>query len=205
MIIHGHKISRSMLAAVIVCLFLPFLTVSCGAQEFTITGSQFVTGIHYKGESIPPQGPIVLMTLASIVALALSFVNKTGALLGAVGASILSVLCLLWFREGINREVFAYGGMIHAKFEAGFWLCFLLHIGAAALNGWLWKQGPQALALANSAHSLSALPQSPQAASFSVPPTIALAQQEHQCSNCGEQLKATSRFCMKCGQAVQVK
>lgn len=205
MIIHGRKISRSMFAAVIVCLFLPFLTISCGAQEVSISGTQLITGIRYQGELFPPQGSIILMFLASLLGLALSFSNKTGSLLVSVGASILSVLCLLWFREGITREVFATGGMIQATFQAGFWLCFWLHSGAAVLNGWLWKQGPQALVLATASAPAAALPERPQAASFSAPPTIVLPRAERLCTNCSEPIQNTSRFCMKCGQAVQAQ
>ncbi len=65
--------------------------------------------------------------------------NRQGYLVPAIAGG-LGVLLLLWVKSGTDDAVLKQGGMIQINYNAGFWLAFLLFLGATGLNGYQYLE-----------------------------------------------------------------
>ena len=149
------RFSPAIFGVVLICFFLPFISVSCGAQKVvTLSGVQLVTGTTIEQPDLFGEGqqaetmdgePLAILAFLSAVAgLGLSFLKgRKVAIAPAVSGAAGSVLLLL-LKSRIDNEVLSQGGgMIQVEYEIGFWLTILVFLSAAGLNGFLLLQSKE--------------------------------------------------------------
>ncbi len=149
----AKKISPAIFGIILICFFLPFVTVSCQNQKvMTLTGVQLATGTtieqpsfleRQKKEVKIPADPLTSVVLVSTcVGLATSFLkSQQGVLIPGVTGAVSSVL-LLMSKAKIDNEVLKEGrGLLQVEYGMGFWMSFLLFLSVTALNAYLFFQG----------------------------------------------------------------
>jgi hypothetical protein len=157
------KISASMFALILICFFLPFVSISCqGKDIMNMSGLQMATGFEmqspaaglgtYPGMSslsktpaqkIPSTLSAGLAFCCAAVGLATTLLLKNRQqryLIPAISGG-LGFLLLLWLKAGTDDSVLKQGsGMIQVNYGPGFWLAFLLFLGATGLNGYQYME-----------------------------------------------------------------
>jgi hypothetical protein len=133
-----RKFSPGLFGAILVCFFLPFITMSCGAQDVSLSGVQLATGLDIGQRRLDPNPLVDLALLAALIGLVIGFVrwralSLLSMLLGLAGAALLWLLKAL-----LDAEALQYGSMLRLRYDAGYWLSFVLFVAAAALNGVLF-------------------------------------------------------------------
>jgi hypothetical protein len=154
------KISASMFALILICFFLPFITISCQSQDvITMTGLQMATGVEIsvpnslptnlssidslssltESKKIPGNSTAVLAfcTAAAGLTTTLLLKNRQQKYLIPAISGGLGTLLLLFLKSNTDDSVLKQGsGMIKINYGLGFWLALILFLGAAGLNGY---------------------------------------------------------------------
>jgi len=111
---------------VLVCFFLPWVTVSCSGQPIgQFSGYDLAAGVNAAAVPIPGDGWLFSVPIVALVALvggALAFVNRdweraTGVAVTAVSLLGLLILAWRWLRFRV-----LFGDLVAAAAEPGFWL-----------------------------------------------------------------------------------
>lgn len=149
----GRILSSGFFAAVILCIFLPFITISCGQEDITLTGTELLN----LTEDTSELSPLLLVSAAVVVGAIIvgvlaGFSKRVKASVVGLIAGIAGAGGLLLLRQAINAEIFASDdsleGMERAadeflkanmevSYEVGYWLAIGLFSAAAVLNLWL--------------------------------------------------------------------
>jgi hypothetical protein len=149
----GRILSSGFFAAVILCIFLPFITISCGQEDITLTGTELLNLTEDTSElSLLLLVSAAVVVGAIIVGVLAGFSKRVKASVVGLIAGIAGAGGLLLLREAINAEIFASDdsleGMERAadeflkanmevSYEVGYWLAIGLFSAAAVLNLWL--------------------------------------------------------------------
>jgi hypothetical protein len=146
----SKKISASLFALILVCFFLPFVTVSCENRPvLQLSGIELTTGKtianptftgRTQKQDIPPNVGAVLAFTAAGIGLGISFTKVQKASMISTVSGAAGALLLLLMKSGIDGELAKQGAGIagfKTNYEVGFWGAFLLFISSAILNSWL--------------------------------------------------------------------
>jgi hypothetical protein len=147
------NISTSFFAVVVVCFFLPFVTISCQSQPIaTITGLQLATGTTVQSPSLmgePSQAKEVagdpLTALAFVcapvgIATTLLLKREKQAVIPA-GIGGFGALLMLFTKARLDDAILKQGqAMLQLNYGLGFWLSFLLFAAAAGVNGYRFAE-----------------------------------------------------------------
>lgn len=150
------KISPGLFGIIILCFFLPFITVSCQGQElFKLSGIQLVTGVKIKDPisfdlfeqskkpekttKINPDIRIIVGFIAGILGLGISsfylikkirFFYIIAGILAGIG-----FIMMILFKINIDNEILKSGqGIVQVKYNIGYVLSVLLFLFNAILN-----------------------------------------------------------------------
>jgi hypothetical protein len=168
--IHRKKINRSLFGAILVCFFMPFLTLSCQSQDLmTLSGVQLGTGATMSQPSlygsaqsrqIPAEPLATLVIIAAGTGLATTFVLKHRKdSIGSTAAGAAGAILLLILKSKIDGDILQQGqAMVRVRYEFGFWLAFLLFVAATGLNGWDLKTNPPSTTVDKNLDWISATP-----------------------------------------------
>ena len=127
------------------CLFLPFVTVSCEGQEIaTFSTMNLAFGTNIRGEEVPGNAVAVFLIIFILAGIGLAFWKSDKSFLAAAGAAILGLLFMIILKVGFSNEISREAGreaMVYIKTtsRAGFYFLFILMIAAAVLNGYIVK------------------------------------------------------------------
>jgi hypothetical protein len=147
---HTKKISASMFALILICFFLPFVTISCenrpvvqlSALELT-TGKTMEVPSDFSGQTksqnIPGDGKAALVLVAAAAGIGTSLLKFRRSSLISAGVGAFGVLMLLALKSGIDSQLVDKGGGatgFRADYGLGFWGSTLLFLSAIALNIW---------------------------------------------------------------------
>jgi hypothetical protein len=107
----GKRLSSSLFGAIVICFFLPFLTISCGSQEMTVKGIELVTDSHTTASNIRSLPftivvPAVLIGIALVVGFVAGFLRypTTAPALGAI-AGVLGAASMVALKLAITNEI----------------------------------------------------------------------------------------------------
>jgi hypothetical protein len=147
------KISPAIFGIILICLFLPFVTVSCQSQKLvTLTGVQLATGtkVEYprlfekqkRQEEIPADPGASFILVSACIGLGTSLLrSKKTAIVPAIAGAVGSGL-LLMTKTKIDNEVLKQGkALLQVNYEIGFWMSFFLFILATVFNAYIFFQG----------------------------------------------------------------
>lgn len=141
------KVSRWLFLIILVCFFLPFVTVSCQQKKVvTLSGLQLATGTTIEQPSLigetprkqelPPDPLASLSLIAAAFGLGTSFLGGTIGTFSRTGISAAGAILLLLLKSEIDDSVMQQGqGALEVDYGFGFWLSFLLFVATAGLNG----------------------------------------------------------------------
>jgi hypothetical protein len=156
------KISASMFALILICFFLPFMSLSCQGKDIvTMTGLQMATGVEIanpaatlggslgnaasaaKPQKIDGSVPMGLAFVTAAAGLAATLLLKDRfqkSLVPGVASGIGAII-LLFVKSGADSEVMKQGsGMIQVSYGIGFYLALLLFITNAGVNGYQFME-----------------------------------------------------------------
>ncbi|MBZ8182547.1 hypothetical protein G3T18_21010 [Oscillatoria salina IIICB1] len=154
MLLMNKKLSPAIFALILICFFLPFVTVSCEKRVIVkLTGIQLAVGTNiekpslfigeFDQEKFPPEPLATTAFICGFVGLATSFLKlKKKAIIPAIMGLIGAIL--LWLlKVKIAREALIKGeGFLGITYEFGFWLSFALFAIAAIFNTWIFFSKP---------------------------------------------------------------
>lgn len=146
----SRKISSSFFAIVLICFFLPFITISCDRTPvLELSGIQMTTGTTVETPSfarpaeskkIPADGKAIFAFACCAVGLGSSLIKQTRnnkvlpACAGGLGAFL-----ILSIKSGLDQELTKQGaGYVgfNAEYGLGFWGAFIFFLAAALYNVW---------------------------------------------------------------------
>lgn len=156
------KFSPVVFVFVIICFFLPFVSVSCGGEKIvTLSGVQLVTGTTVKAPSSSGsmfqrettekretgREPLAIIALViTIAGLGLSFIKSRKSAIAPALAGGAAAISFLAMKYKIDREVLREAeGALQTEYNFGFWLAFLLSVVAVALNLFLFTKREKAV------------------------------------------------------------
>jgi hypothetical protein len=126
------------------CFLLPFVTLSCPAGRFTLSGLQVAKGTTInepqmfggvKQREVKGEPLALAALLCALIGAGVGFMVSRKARFVAVGLGGLGAILLLFFRGKVEGDILREGGgMFQVSYGAGFWLAFLGFIVAAGLN-----------------------------------------------------------------------
>lgn len=145
------KVSASIFALILICFFLPFVSISCqNLSILRLSGIELVTGTtmqtpdlgsQSEQEKIPPDTRAIFALTAAAVGLGTSFSQKRRSALFSAVSAVIGFSSLLWLKSTIDTEIAEQGSEfigIKVTYESGFWSAFLLFISASILNTWIF-------------------------------------------------------------------
>ncbi|MDP4092115.1 MAG: zinc ribbon domain-containing protein [Bacillota bacterium] len=202
-------IIRVILIIVLVCFFLPFVTVSCSGKPVeTFSGLNLVFGGKYHiadnlglgdmgssgtSSGYGPQFFVLLAFLAGIVALAVTFMKKgkslllsgVMAVLGLI-STILSTINISGQSKSESSELGSVlsGSLLQVRYNIGFYLILLGFAGTAAYIFYSIYSKPVTNIRADNPVYIN-----------QDPPRF--------CSNCGSSVTPGNDFCVNCGQKIE--
>jgi hypothetical protein len=148
------RVSPAIFGLILICFFLPFLTVSCQSQKFvslTLTGVQLATGTTIEQprflegqkseEKIPAEPLAFFLIVTTCVGLGTSFIKSNKSAIIPAGTGAAGTVLLLLLKSKIDNEVLKSGrGLLQVEYGIGFWISFFLFLAAAILNGFIFSQ-----------------------------------------------------------------
>lgn len=191
-------ISPAMFALIVLCFFLPFVTVSCENQQIaSVSGIQLVTGTsienQYTGdkEEIPADTKVIVAFACAVAGIIIGFQkgkikNGLSAILGAIG-----FIALILFRVGFDTRVAERGdGMLKAQFESGLWITMVLFIIAtiAHVIPRYMVSKVESMTLATRANLQNESKENQVNSRF--------------CEKCGAEISSNDVFCANCGSKI---
>lgn len=182
-----RKLSPALFALVLVCFFLPFVSVSCAGQKIqTFSGIRLVTGTSVKqpgmlGQSqtqkVSPEPSAIVAFLFVLAGIAAGFTKARTADIASAFSATVGVVFLFALQSKLNGEVGREGqGLIQVDYEIGFYLAVIMLLFTAVLNVFLLMQS-------------KAIPV----------PQLSRGQDHKFCTQCGSRNKPSDLFCKECG------
>jgi len=180
-------LSPAIFALVILCFFLPWVTVSCGGQRIaTFSGIQMVAGTTVEEPQMfgPPKKrkveaePLALLAfLSAACGFAISFIrNKKGAILTSI-TSGMGLIFLLLLKSKLDNEAVRQGeGILQVHYMTGFYLAIIFFLSAIGINLYSILQ-----------HKESSLTQTKGKTGYKF------------CPQCGAKNEFSNEFCAECG------
>ena len=192
----NKKISVSLFIILLMCFILPFVMISCQAQEIvTLSGFELATGkdlsdITGDDDRIPPN-PLIIITLLVITASTgyCFMTDKVNSLILAVMSAASFILLLIFKSIFTQRLMEETSGMLNIQYKFGFWAATLISAVAAAYNGYTYYEER------NMASGEAAVPAGKGAGANADAPRF--------CTNCGTELAAGNLFCSECGKKIE--
>lgn len=205
-------VSRSMIIALIICFFLPFITVSCGEiASASLSGIHMVTGgpVIFNTPQGPQVGPepvkpnthMIGAFVLAIASLGVTFL-KTSTRIKSIAltvASGLGTILFLTFKATTDSEaaiILKPQGIV-LRYEFWFWLAWALFVAIAVVNlVTLYKEYQQSsfpipLPTPSITSNIRA---ERRIAANNPPPTL------QYCPSCHKEVEVPSNFCMYCGE-----
>lgn len=181
------KISPSLFLLIIICLFLPFVTISCSGQELaSLSGMNLAFGTRVNSQQIDPNPLLIIVLILAIVGIALYFWKNRKSLFAAAATGVLGAILTIAARLTMDSKIEEQShGVAETSYGAGFWLPLLLFFGAAGFNVWLYFTG-NSTNINNSGEGTSRLAGSSEVAF---------------CPQCGAKTPSGS-FCNQCGAKI---
>lgn len=150
---NGKKLSASLFALVLICFFLPFVTISCDNRPVgEISGIELATGKtvsaptftgQTRGQNIPGDGRAVLVFVAAAVGIGTSLIRVRRSFLVSAGVGVFGLLMLLSIKSEMDKQMIEQGAG-YTGFKADYGLGFrgpvLFFIAAFCLNIWMFFQ-----------------------------------------------------------------
>ncbi|MBW4616223.1 MAG: hypothetical protein KME21_23705 [Desmonostoc vinosum HA7617-LM4] len=151
---NGKKVSASLFAVILICFFLPFVTVSCDNRPvFQMSGVEMATGktvstpdifgSQTQSQKIPGDSRAALVFAAAALGIGTSLIKIRKSSLISAGIGAFGLVMLLSLKSEIDKQIInngaSYAGF-KADYGVGFWGSILLFISAACLNIWLFFQ-----------------------------------------------------------------
>jgi hypothetical protein len=139
------KLSGSVFILIIICFFLPFLSISCNNQQVAqLSGVQLATGTEVaqpalllrESRKVPPQFWAVIPFGLAVAGVGLSFwqKGKIGMILQTIGGSV-AVASLLLLKTKIYHDALQYPKFIfYLEFLPCYWITVWLFTAVAVLN-----------------------------------------------------------------------
>jgi hypothetical protein len=101
-----RKLSPALFATIVLCFFLPFVTVTCGGAV-TVTGVQAAMGLDrpagLEGESAPHLLALIAL-VATFAGLGFGLVRRRGGALGGAMTGAVGVITLSWFLVDVGGK-----------------------------------------------------------------------------------------------------
>ncbi|MEQ8174771.1 MAG: FHA domain-containing protein [Syntrophomonadaceae bacterium] len=183
-------LSPSLFGIILLCFFLPFVTVSCGNSKemaISLTGMQLATGWaadekHKEGPNPLAVGGVVL----AVSGVGLGFWQNrsrfmASSIVGGLGVATLFALKTL-FDNGVAKEG---EGVLTTSWESGFIVAFLLFAGACVFNVIEMQKNKGSTPAAQPIHP----PAREGPAKF--------------CTKCGTKNPIGNEYCNKCGNQLK--
>ncbi len=144
------KFSLAIFGIVLVCFFLPFITVSCQGQKITtLTGIQLVTGTTIEQPSMFGKKQVqkvsgeplaALVFLCAAFGLGSSFIKGKKSAIAPAAAGGIGLISLLMLKLKLDNEILREGkGMLELEYGVGFWVVLILFLIAIVLNVYLMQ------------------------------------------------------------------
>ena len=153
------KFSPVVFVIVLICFFLPFVTVSCGGEKMaTLSGVQLITGTSVEGSGssedvfgtkketrkVDTEPLAIVALITTLAGLGLSFLKNRRSAIGPAIAGAATVIFLLLLKYKLDSDILTEGeGVLRMEYNFGFWLAFLFSIIAVALNLFLFMKRPK--------------------------------------------------------------
>lgn len=153
------KLSPALFVLIIICFFMPFVNLSCSGQTImSLTGFQLITGADIKDqnmfgdvngtqtkqEKVDSQPLALFALIAAIAGLGLSFIRKKSLAIVNVVISALGAVFLLLLKFNLDSDAELSGqNIITLDYQAGYWLAFLLFLGAVVLYWLIFSERPK--------------------------------------------------------------
>jgi len=183
-------LSPSMFGIILLCFFLPFVTVSCGKSQemsLTLTGMQMVTG--WSAEDKHKESPNPLAVGAVVLAVSgvgLGFWQKRSRFMASSIVGGLGVIALLTLKTLFDNTVAKEGeGLLTTTWESGFMVAFFLFAGACVFNVFEMQKNKGSTTAAPAVHP----PAREGPAKF--------------CSKCGTRNPIGNEYCTRCGSQLK--
>lgn len=143
------KFSPAVFGIALICFILPWVNFSCQGQHVaTLTGFQLVTGttIQQQGifgkrenQKVDPEPLAIAVLVFTVLGIALSFIKSSKSALLPSIVGVVAFILLLLLKSKIETDAANKAqGMIQVEYAVGFWIVFVLYIGAIVLNGFLY-------------------------------------------------------------------
>lgn len=144
---NGLKVVSPLLfALIILTLFLPFVTVSCGQYELeTVRVVDFQTTELVEDEEFGGRTVALLLVILAPLGLILGLWRGGRGRLGSALVAGTGLALLIALQVGINRSLAVHNaemqldGVINATFRSGFYLSFFLYLAALGVNLYLLR------------------------------------------------------------------
>lgn len=178
-----RKISPSIFGLILLCFFLPFVTISCGGQEIvTFTQWDLIIGTKINTQEVDPNPIAVIILLVVLAGILVSFLKSRAGLILSAMSGVIGFVATLALKFTIDNEIAKQGKrMLEADYRAGFYLSLILFIAAAGFNFYQIMNRERTIPLI---------------------PLITGARGEEGfkfCSQCGTRNSASNDFCVECG------
>lgn len=139
-----RHISSANFLFVLLCFFLPFITLSCPGTSITFSGTQLVTGTTVEvpqmfggaAQKKFDSQPLALFAfLCALAGLVVGLSSAKGARRISAGLGILGAVLLLALKAKISGDVSREGeGMLSVSYGFGYWLALISSLFAAVFN-----------------------------------------------------------------------
>lgn len=145
------KVSPSMFALIVLCFFLPFVTLSCEGEKIAqLSGVNLVTGTTIQVDSgfskesrkVDAVGAAGLALVAAIGGAGLYFWQHKLRSVAGAAAGLIGGIALLTMKSGMAAKLAADN--VDVQTEAGYTLALLLFFGAALVNAYMAFLAPDA-------------------------------------------------------------
>ncbi|MEW6573256.1 MAG: zinc-ribbon domain-containing protein [Bacillota bacterium] len=185
-------ISPALFVLILICFTLPFVTVSCGSLEETITGFQLATGTTLETEAdlypVDPQPLAIIALIVGVMGLILGlWWSKKSQIISAILAiaGFLSVLALrLKISHSVYQDAAREGmeGIVKAEFGSGFYIPLILFLFAAGINVMFYSGDKSTM--------FQGL-------------VVAKSHDYRFCTHCGAKAEGRQEFCSECGSKLE--
>lgn len=139
----GWPISGACAVLVLICFFLPWISVSCGSEQILeVSGQELAAGFTFFGEKAPGQPVLWLTLLAALICLIIAGAAYSKGRMsrgGAVGQILLTAVGLiamlvvyLNLRPQPSESDEWLEGLVTLSTEIGLWGTFLGYLGIVA-------------------------------------------------------------------------
>jgi hypothetical protein len=139
-------VSSSLYLLILICFFLPFVSISCQKQEVvTVTGIDLATGkdlpdenILWSGERrVPPQPWAVAALGLALTGAAVGLLRRTAGAFWGILSGLSGMIFLFLLKNKMDGELVKYSKLLFTvEYEPWYWTALIL-FGLAALSNFV--------------------------------------------------------------------